>query len=497
MVRRRLVAGVLLVVLALVVAGCSSSGDEGRREASSGSTTTSSEVGSDSTASTTSTTIAVPESTTTIAQATPRVTGPAQLKPGPAQPPADSCPAVPERTAPRSDRPTYSLDVDVRLAEGIVVGSQTVRFTPDVATDRLVFRLWANAPRITRAGGGIEVALDGASQPNPTTLVLPRSLRAGETTEVSMTWQLTLPTSPSNDRIARTGDAVRLGSFFPVLSWHPGLGWAMEPPTSGFAEASLSLPADFDVDVKVPDGSQVLATGVSDAPGHWVASGVPDWAMSVGDFRVVTGSANGGVAVSVGVDRQVGDAAGPYLDKVIAVLNDFSVRYGPYPWPTYSLALTPELSGGIEYPMHVMQGPGTLGRTTSHEVAHMWFYGLVATNQGANPWIDEGLSTWAEARFEGTVEDLKARPIPAEGQARAGEPMAFWESRQSAYYRSIYVQGAQAVAALGSPDLVDCALRQLVARHSYRVVGNGEVISALSLVAPDAAAVLGRYGISG
>ena len=424
------------------------------------------------------------------------MTGPAQVRPGPAQPPADSCPAVPERTTPRSDRPTYTLDVDVRLAEGIVVGSQTVRFTPDVATDRLVFRLWANAPRITRAGGGIEVALEGASQPNPTTLVLPRSLRAGETTEVAMTWQLTLPTGTSNDRIARTGDAVRLGSFFPVLSWHPGLGWATEPPTSGFAEASLSLPADFDVSVAVPPGSQVLATGVSDRAGHWVASGVPDWAMSVGDFRIVTGVAEGGVAVSVGVDRQVGDAPGPYLDKVVAVLNDFSRRFGPYPWPSYSLALTPELSGGIEYPMHVMQGPGTLGRTTSHEVGHMWFYGLVATNQGATPWIDEGLATWAEARYEGTVADVMARPVPAEGQGRAGEPMTFWESRQSAYYRAIYVQGAQAVGALGSPELVDCALRQLVARQAYRVVGNGEVVAALSVVAPDAAAVLARFGIS-
>ena len=492
MVRRRRGAGVLLVVLALVAAACSSDDDDGGRQRAAGSTTTTSDV--DETTST-STTIAVPESTTTIAQSTPRVTGPAQLRPGPAQPPADSCPAVPERTTPRGDRPSYDLDVDVRLAEGIVVGSQTVRFTPDLATDRLVFRLWANAPRITRAGGRIEVALDGASQPNPTTLVLPRTLRAGETTEVSMTWQLTLPTGTSNDRIARTGDAVRLGSFFPVLAWHPGLGWATEAPTSGFAESSLSLPSDFDVTAKVPEGSQMLATGVTDAPGHWVASGVPDWAMSVGDFRMVTGTANGGVAVTVAVDRQVGDAPGPYLDKVIKVLNDFSVRYGPYPWPSYSLALTPELSGGIEYPMHVMQGPGTLGRTTSHEVAHMWFYGLVATNQGATPWIDEWLSTWAEARYEGTVDDIKARPIPAEGQARAGEPMTFWESRQSAYYRSVYVQGAQAVGALGSPDLVDCALRQLVARQAYRVTGNGEVVAALSVVSPDAAAVLARFGI--
>ena len=177
------------------------------------------------------------------------------------------------------------------------------------------------------------------------------------------------------------------------------------------------------------------------------------------------------------------------------MLNDFSKRFGPYPWPSYTLALEPELSGGIEYPMHVMQGPGTLGRTTSHEIGHMWFYGLVATNQGATPWIDEGLASYAEARFEGTLDAFKAREIPEGGAGHAGEPMTYWEGRQSIYYRSVYVQGAQAVAALGSADLVDCALRQLVARSAYRVVGNGEVIAALAVVAPDAADVLAKYGI--
>jgi hypothetical protein len=254
------------------------------------------------------------------------------------------------------------------------------------------------------------------------------------------------------------------------------------------------LPSDFDVTLTAPDRLKVLATGVNDAPNHWLASGVPDWAVSVGDFRLVSGTVDG-IAVTVGVDRQVGDGAQPYYDKVAAALHDFNGRFGAYPWPSYSLALTPDLSGGVEYPMHVMQGPGTLGRTTPHEVGHQWFYGLVATNQGATPWIDEGMASWAEARFEDSLQSMKERTIPAEGRGHAGEPMTFWESRQSAYYRSVYVQGTQALAALGPPELVDCALRQLVARQAYRVTGNGEVVAALTTVFPDAATVLARYGI--
>lgn len=125
----------------------------------------------------------------------------------------------------------------------------------------------------------------------------------------------------------------------------------------------------------------------------------------------------------------------------------------------------------------------------------MWFYGLVSTNQGRDPWIDEGLATWAEGRFEGSTARLMGTSIPSGGRGRAGEPMTFWESRQTIYYRSVYVQGAQAIGALGSPDAVDCALRQLVARQAYRVTRPADVVAALGTVFPNAAEVLGRYGI--
>jgi hypothetical protein len=485
--RYRLVGRVLLC--GLLLAGCAKDSPGTSAPATTTSTTTPGP-----------TTTAVP--TTTVPKATPPVTGPARIVPAPAQPAAASCPAVPARGEPRTDRPTYELRVDVRPADNVVVGSQRVRFTPDKDTDRIVFRLWANAPRIARAGGKIEVGVDGAksSQPDATPLIVPRNLKAGETTTVDLNWQITLPSSSTNDRISRTGTAIRLGSFFPVLAWHPGLGqWATEPATSGFAESSISLPADFDVTLTAPPEVQAFATGVNDRPGHWVASGVADWAVSIGDLEVVTATADGGggeVKVTVAADRQIGDAPGPYLDKIVKVIEDFGRRFGPYPWPVYSMVLTPELSGGIEYPMHVMQGPGTLGRTTSHEVGHQWFYGLVPTNQGATPWIDEGMATYAEGRFENTLPKFKSTPIPADGRAKAGQPMTYWEPRQSIYYRSVYVQGAQALAALGDPGLVDCALRQLVARQAYRVTGNGEVVDALTTVFPNAAEVLGRYGIS-
>jgi hypothetical protein len=418
-----------------------------------------------------------------------------------------SCPPTPRRAEPAPDRPRYTLRVDVRPAERVAGGEVRVRFTPDLDTDRLVFRLWPNGSALAAKGARLEtgpVTVDGrpadAVLEQPTVLVVRpagRALKAGQAVDVAVPWTLRLP-AVSGDRVSVDGDAVRLGSFFPILSWEPGVGWATEPPTGGFAEASTAPTADFDLTVTVPDGLSVLASGTNDRPGHWTATAMRDVAVSVGRFATATGDARatGRVQVTVGVHRGVaGTSPEAYRDRVVAALEDFGRRFGAYPWPTYTLAITPRLGGGIEYPGHVMQGPGTLMRTTSHEVAHQWFYGLVGNDQGRDPWLDEGLATWAEGRFEGTLDLLRSRPLPPAAAGHLAEPMTYWDARPGAYYAGAYVQGAQALAALGDPSLVDCALRVYVAQEAHQVARPRDLVAAAAAVFPDAAATLARFGV--
>lgn len=398
-------------------------------------------------------------------------------------------------------RPSYTIAATLDLGANTVTGSVTVAFTPDLATDRLVFRLWPNGPTPAKYGGQIATGqaivserhvpsrLDGA-----TTLVLDTGpLTAGGPLWASVPFTLTLP-GPAPDRLARIGDAVRLGSWFPILAWEPGVGWATQPPTGGFAEASLSTAADFDVTFLTAPGLDVLASGVQDRPGHWTAKGVPDWAASVGHFTRATEMV-GDVTVTVGVDSQVPEAPGQYLSVVTTALRQLAARYGAYPWPAYELAITPKLNGGIEYPGLVMQGPATDGRTTTHEVAHQWFYALVGSNQGRDPWLDEGLATWAEARVMGTLDKLRSRPIPAGGRGHMGEPMTFWESRQSIYYRSVYLQPLHALVALGvDAELIDQALADYVRANRHKVATPTALVNVLSRTAPHAPEVFARFG---
>ncbi len=419
-----------------------------------------------------------------------------------------TCPTPPPRAAPRADRPRYTLTVDIQPAAHLATGALTVTFIPDLPTDHLVFRLWPNGAVLTQEGAHLAagpVTLDGApavpTEPDPTTMIVPlaRPLAAGQSVTAAMPWRLTLPGNV-RDRIGDDGPAVRMGTFYPLLAWEPGVGWATDPPTTVFAEATTSPAADFDLTVTVPEGWTVLATGVNDRPGHFSAAAVPDVGMSAGLFTLATGSADGGrgtpVTVTVGVAQGLGDSPEPYVAKVKDVIASYARRIGPYAWPTFSLAITygPGTSG-IEYPMNVMQGPATLGRTTSHELGHQWFYGLVTDDQARDPWLDEGLASWAEYGYEHTLAAWVATPIPADAKALAGQPMTYWDSHAPSYYKGVYAQTPQALAALGPPDLVDCALRLYVARYAYRIARPADLIDILTQVFPGAPTVLAGYGL--
>ncbi|MEN3273804.1 MAG: hypothetical protein V7636_2565 [Actinomycetota bacterium] len=479
----------LALVLLAFLAACG--GGKGDDDATSRTTTTH-RATSSTTASTTSST-----TTTTTASTVP----------APAQPATAACPAVPTRRAPDANRPSYVLDLELDLANNAIDGRETVRFMPDLPTDKLVFRLWPNSPTLSRAGARLDVSevyLGGTApvptqRPDATTLVVPVAggLRAGQTIEATVPFRLTLARA-NGDRISRRGDTVRLGSFEPLLAWEPGVGWATEPPTALHAETSTAPDADWSMSVTVPAGLTVHATG-DQRDGRWIASAIREPAIAIGRFRAAEGTANAPqpVHVTVAVESSLGDNPASYMGTVTRALTDFGTRFGAYPLDTYTLVLTPDLKGGIEYPGFVHQGPGSGGRSTPHEIGHQWFYGLVGSDQARDPWIDEGLASYAEARYLGNLGSFVGRDIPATARGHAGEPMTFWDAgRGSAYYRGVYVQGTQAVAALGPADRVDCALRHLVARQAYTIATTRDVISALQVVFPDADAVLRRFGIA-
>ncbi|HRK25753.1 MAG TPA: M1 family metallopeptidase [Chitinophagales bacterium] len=82
----------------------------------------------------------------------------------------------------------------------------------------------------------------------------------------------------------------------------------------------------------------------------------------------------------------------------------YSDKLGLYPY-NHCTAVQSALSAGagMEYPMITVIGQSgsakSLEQVIVHEVGHNWFYGILATNERAFPWMDEGLNSYYELRY--------------------------------------------------------------------------------------------------
>ena len=141
------------------------------------------------------------------------------------------------------------------------------------------------------------------------------------------------------------------------------------------------------------------------------------------------------LALAVGnlVFREFGSRTGIYAEREIIEaaawefaeneikMNEAEKLLGPYLWGRYDLLVLPPSFpyGGMENPRLTFLTPtsilGTRGQTSliTHELAHAWTGNLVTNATWQDFWLNEGWTTYAEARItevlEGKdVEDLRA-----------------------------------------------------------------------------------------
>jgi hypothetical protein len=95
------------------------------------------------------------------------------------------------------------------------------------------------------------------------------------------------------------------------------------------------------------------------------------------------------------------------------VMNIYSKDFGEYIWPKIIVA---DAQDGMEYPMLTLDG-GTYPQhqgLLAHEVGHMWFYGMLGSNETYRASLDEGFTQfatiWAMDKITGK---LKPRPAPS------------------------------------------------------------------------------------
>ena len=92
-------------------------------------------------------------------------------------------------------------------------------------------------------------------------------------------------------------------------------------------------------------------------------------------------------------------------------LELFDDWVGPYPYTTLTLVDGIGGSNGMEYPTLITCGTAymlpewvrVMEVVTIHEFGHQYFYGMLASNEAEEAWLDEGINSYLEQRIMDTV----------------------------------------------------------------------------------------------
>jgi hypothetical protein len=408
------------------------------------------------------------------------------------------------------------VGLDFRLADDLrsVAGTETVRFTPDRPTSELVFRLVPNGPDAAAAGnrlvvdsvrgtdvrrGGYES--DGASDPGGLYRVrLGTRLDAGDTTRVVLHFTLTLGTA-TFDRFGTDDGVAWWASGAPLLAWEPGVGWARDPFVGVLGETATSPAADTTIRVSAPaaltvlmTGSQARPSGAKDGRRVWTSSepAARDVSVAVGNFATRQARTPDGVRVTVGVLPGAHlplDELATWTTQAIAELEK---HLGRFPYRTLTVPYLGEYGGGIEYPSSIQLAAADRP-VLVHEVAHMWFYGMVGNDQYRDPWLDEAFASWAEGLVDPPPDAAVQRNLEIPGDV--GDAIGNFPN-SNRYFSVVYGKGEAALLAArqaAGADAFDAAVRCYADANAWTIAGPDDVGAALAAL-PKATDVLVTAG---
>ena len=309
-------------------------------------------------------------------------------------------------------------------------------------------------------------------------------LAPGTSATIEMAYSFTVPEHGA-DRMGREGSLYEIAQWYPRVAVYDDVrGWNIEPYL-GQGEFYLDF-GDYTLEITVPAGYIVAATGSLTNPAEVLPNAqlarLTKAAYTDTVIRIITAAdlQAGATRRKTGMltwkfeAKNVRDAvwaASPefqwdgtswkgiyafaYYRPSAAVnwhdaadqsrmsIQEYSERWFQYPWPHISAIEGP--ISGMEYPMVAMENKSNdvydLYNVVTHEIGHMWFPMIVASNERAFMWQDEGFNT-----FINTFSEARRYPAKGDQMQRASEERGMVEQVMRAG-----VEGA----IVTSPDRID------------------------------------------
>lgn len=246
-------------------------------------------------------------------------------------------------------------------------------------------------------------------------ITLAHPLEANDSITFHLTFHDQFPLS-----IARNGwkrDFIMGGQWYPKpgVFWHGAWNCHQYHSTTEFFsdfaafKINLTLPKRYIVgasgvptgEIDNSDGTKTLSFYGEDIGDFaWAAS--PHFTITDGTFL----SSMGPVKIHVLALAAHPKAGQRYLNIIQKTMAEFDHRYGPYPYKIVTV-IDPEPDseiGGMEYPT-LFTGDTSWYEptyitelTAEHEFGHQYWYGMVATNEFEDAWLDEGINSYTEVK---------------------------------------------------------------------------------------------------
>jgi hypothetical protein len=265
-------------------------------------------------------------------------------------------------------------------------------------------------------------------------LVLPKPLPPGATTIISTPFHVKLPFNYS--RGGYSGKSFQLTQWYPKPAVYDAKGWHPMPYLD--QGEFYSEFGNYDVRIHAERDFVIAATGVlqNDIDSGFVAKdfrqGTIDpvtnkvvsheitWNFkqeNVHDFawfanknftgRADTCTLSSGKVIKIFTyytsdQKKLWDHA---FDYAKAAVKFYSDSVGEYPYEVLRVVQGPEsFGGGMEYPTITVISPiestRDLDVTIAHEIGHNWFYGILGSNEREHPWMDEGINSFFERKYD-------------------------------------------------------------------------------------------------
>jgi len=377
----------------------------------------------------------------------------------------------------------YKMNVSLDTATHIYTADAEISYTnnsPDNLNE-IYFHVWANSYSSTQSafgkqqlrmnqkkfqfhkeedGGGyqdlnFQVAnmdlefIYHEDNPDIVLLQLNEAIKPGETVVINTNFVVKVPIFFS--RMGRQEGYYQITQWFPKPAVYDTEGWHQMPYLD--LGEFFSEFGNYKVNITVPGNYKVASTGISTSVNNndatttfsYEADNVHDFAWCAHhEFKIQKDKVElpTGEVIDLYVyefdDYETWENGMQYLKNAILF---YSKEVGAYPYPQATVVQSPGgTGGGMEYPMlttiDTRNSAQAVDHVIAHEVGHNWFYGILASNERVNAWMDEGINSFYDHKYndvhytDGSHDDKLPEFLQGDSENTIVETATIWQCKR-------------------------------------------------------------------